>query len=372
MKSHTHNGNAILVAGLMSGTSLDGVDLAFCTFSEEGGVWSFDLPAAVTIPYAEQWKQKLARAHKLNADGISRLHVEYGKYLGGLVADYSRKNRLSPGLIGSHGHTVFHKPEQGLTLQIGSGAEIAAQTGIATICDFRSQDVALGGQGAPLVPVGDKFLFGDFDVCLNLGGFSNFSYDDAGARKASDICPVNIILNHLAQAQGADYDKDGEIAASGKINTGLLERLNWLDFYHQPAPKSLGREWLEDVFMPELESAHSSNADLMRTVTEHVAIQIAKQTGHSKGKSMLVTGGGAHNKFLMERITALTGMQVVIPEKTIVDFKEALIFAFMALLRLMGRDNCLSSVTGASADHSSGAIYGGDDVLRHLAKPLKT
>lgn len=372
MKHAAHNDNNFLVAGIMSGTSLDGVDLAFCNFSEtEDGRWSFELHAAATIPYSAQWRQKLSGAHRMSAAEISRLHVEYGKFLGKLAADFSRQKGLSPCLIGSHGHTIFHKPEQGVTLQIGSGAEIAAQTGITTICDFRTHDVALGGQGAPLVPIGDQYLFGDYDVCLNLGGFSNFSFDDAGIRKASDICPVNIVLNHLAQSEGIAYDKDGEIAASGQVNPDLLARLNKLDFYRQPAPKSLGREWLEAVFFPALNSATSANADLMRTVVEHVAIQIATQTTLASGKTMLVTGGGAHNKFLMGRIADRTEMQIIKPENGIVDFKEALIFAFMAFLRLKGKVNCLSSVTGASADHSSGAVYGAFAGLDCLLKPFK-
>ncbi|MBE0637498.1 MAG: anhydro-N-acetylmuramic acid kinase [Bacteroidales bacterium] len=347
------------VIGLMSGTSLDGVDLAFCEFTFATGKWKFTIPVAVTYSYPEEWKQKLALAHGLTAEGLARLNVDYGKFLGKLLNQFIKQHHLSPDLIASHGHTVFHRPETGFTLQIGSGPEIAAQTGITTVCDFRSQDVALGGQGAPLVPLGDKLLFGEYDFCLNLGGFSNISFDENGLRKAYDICPVNIILNRLAQSLGHEFDTDGKLAASGTIHLGLLEALNNLDFYVQPAPKSLGREWVEMVFVPVLDPFELAVHDQLRTVSEHIAVQISRQTQRKPDGKLFVTGGGAKNVFLMNRIKALTGHQIIVPNEKIIDFKEALIFAFLGLLRYKSKFNCLASVTGAARDHSSGAIYSG-------------
>lgn len=349
--------NTFKVIGLMSGTSLDGIDLAFCEFKLANGKWEFTIPVVQAVVYSDDWKQRLARAQSLSAEGLAILNVEYGRYLGKLINQFVLRQNLSPDFIASHGHTVFHRPETGLTLQIGSGAEISAQTGITTICDFRSQDVALGGQGAPLVPVGDKLLFGEYDFCLNLGGFSNISFDEDGLRKAYDICPVNIILNRLAQSAGCEFDKDGELAASGTIHPGLLEALNDLDFYVQPAPKSLGREWVEAEFIPVLEKFDLSNRDQLCTVTEHTAIQISRQIQWRHDGKILATGGGAKNIFLVNRLKVLTSRQIILPEEKIIDFKEALIFAFLGVLRFCNQPNCLASVTGAVRDHSSGAIY---------------
>lgn len=345
------------IIGLMSGTSLDGADLACCEFELHEGKWKFDMKASYTYPYSDEWRRRLGSAMFLSAEELALLNVRYGEFLGNLTSRFMLENQLSPDLIASHGHTVFHRPDAGLTLQIGSGAVIAAQTGIPTVCDFRTQDVALGGQGAPLVPVGDNLLFADYNFCLNLGGFSNISFDQNGIRKASDICPVNIVLNQLAQSVGLEYDKDGEMAASGKIHYGLLEKLNGIGFYSQPAPKSLGREWVESAFLPILHKSRLQINDQLRTVAEHIAIQISLQTKGKPTGEMLVTGGGAMNTFLISRIKALSNQSIIIPEKKIVDFKEALIFAFLGLLRYLGQPNCLASVTGADRDHSSGAIY---------------
>jgi len=347
------------VIGLMSGTSLDGVDIAHCTFTLSKNRWTFNLNCAGTFSYPDEWKRKLASAQGLSSEDLALLHVTYGKYLGDLTNRFIRDKNLTAGLVASHGHTVFHRPETGLTLQIGSGAEIAAQTGITTVCDFRSQDVALGGQGAPLVPVGDKFLFDEYDFCLNLGGFSNISFEEAGLRKAFDICPVNIVLNRLAQSAGCDYDEDGKMAATGHVNNLLLAALNSLDFYQESAPKSLGREWLENVFMPVLDQFDIGTEDQLRTVVEHIAEQIFSVTKTQPGGKMLITGGGSKNSFLVGRISQLSRQNIVIPDATIIDFKEAIIFGFLGLLRIHSRVNCLASVTGAAGDHSSGAVYQG-------------
>jgi anhydro-N-acetylmuramic acid kinase len=345
------------VIGIMSGTSLDGVDIAACEFSEANGKWNFHIRAAETIPYNDFWFSKLKNAHILSGFELTRLHVDYGRFLGKLAYNFMFSHRFTPAFISSHGHTVFHQPGSGLTLQIGSGAEIAAQTRITTISDFRTLDVALGGQGAPLVPVGDRLLFEDYRFCLNIGGFSNISYEENNRRMAFDIAPSNIILNWLASKTGKSFDENGQVAASGNLIPNLFEQLNHLEYYHKNPPKSLGREWVELEVLPLFEITDYQNADLLRTTVEHIAYQVAKATKHSEAAQILVTGGGAKNKFLIERISALIHHKVIIPDNLIIDYKEALVFAFLGVLRILQQPNCLASVTGATSDSCGGAIY---------------
>lgn len=361
---------SIKALGIMSGTSLDGLDFAAVEFWQKNDKWNFNIIAAKTFSYSEFWKNKLLNAPLLSGLELTKLNNEFGRMIAKQALDYMHDINFKPKIIASHGHTVFHQPDKGFTLQIGSGTEIAVRTGIKTISDFRSLDVALGGQGAPLVPVGDKYLFPDFDCCLNLGGFSNISYDKNGKRIAFDICPVNIILNYFAEKQGLSFDKNGELGKKGNIKPKLLNVLNALPYYHKDPPKSLGREWLEKEFIPAIENeritapsgnnhAQNESADLhdtMCTLYEHIAIQIGRFNGKNK---MLVTGGGAYNEFLMERIQANTKLKIIIPEKKVIDFKEALIFAFLGVLKYHGKINCFASVTGARRNSSCGIIsYG--------------
>jgi anhydro-N-acetylmuramic acid kinase len=277
--------------------------------------------------------------------------------LGEVVLDFVHKHKLSPDFIASHGHTVYHMPSNGLTFQFGDGAEIAAASGLQVVCDFRSTDIALGGQGAPLVPIGDKYLFGNYTYCLNLGGIANISFDKYGKRRAFDICPCNIPLNKMAAKFDMLYDDKGAIAASGKVNSKLLDILNDDAYYSQSPPKSLDGNWAKYYFMRMVDKSKSSNEDKMRTICEHIAMQISAAAPYKKGESMLVTGGGAYNTFLMERIKALCPAKVIIPDNKTVEFKEALIFAFLGVLRMRGEINCLSSVTGARKDSIGGAVY---------------
>jgi anhydro-N-acetylmuramic acid kinase len=345
------------VIGIMSGTSLDGVDLAFCSFNLDKGIWEFEIPFAETFPYPDEWRNKLIKAPEINGLLLSLLSTEYGHFLGKLVKDFILKYGLTPDFIASHGHTVFHQPCKKMTLQIGSGAAIAGETALPVVCDFRSTDVALGGQGAPLVPIGDRLLFGTYHYCLNLGGFANISCETGPKRIAHDVCAVNTILNYFAQKPGRPFDKDGQLARKGTPQPGLLTKLNDLEFYKQPPPKSLGREWLNSTVFPLLETANLTANDLLRTYTEHVAIQIAQILDQDPLHQVLVTGGGACNLFLLERIKALTRNPVIIPGPAIIHYKEALIFALLGVLRMRGETNCLASVTGASRDSSGGAIY---------------
>ena len=341
--------------GVMSGTSLDGVDICFVKFESEGS-YNFEIITAETFAYSETWKLTLQNAFTSNTETLKKLDIEYGAYLGNLINRFIKKNNIETiDFIASHGHTIFHKPEKGYTLQIGNGQIIADETQVKVVCDFRTQDVNLGGQGAPLVPIGDELLFSEYDYCLNLGGFVNISFKDGDKRIAFDICPVNIVLNHYVQQLKLDFDDKGKIAASGKIHQQLFDALNNLDYYHLSYPKSLGYEWIVEVVIPLIDSYHLEINDILRTFTEHVAFQISKIIVNEA--TILVTGGGTFNDFLMARIEFYLNKKITLPKNELIDFKEALIFAFLGLLRLEGDINVLHSVTGATKDHSSGVIF---------------
>ncbi len=344
------------VLGMMSGTSLDGVDLAFCNFIFENNQWKFEIVKAETIPYTAEWKKRLQTATQISGLELSLLNVEYGRLIGNWCKDFLQKNNLKPDFISSHGHTIFHQPERNFTLQIGDGAAIAAVSGIKTINQFRNTDVALGGQGAPLVPIGDKMLFADYDFCLNLGGIANISYFENDTRKAFDISPCNMALNHIISRQGKAFDSEGQTAHSGQIIPEVLEQMNALDFYAKTPPKTLGIEWFEQYFKVLL-SEKFPVEDLLRTSVEHIAIQIANCINPYHKNTVLTTGGGTLNRFLIERIQANCNAKIIVPNKQIIDYKEALIFAFLGVLRILEQPNCLQSVTGACKDNIGGAIY---------------
>ena len=350
--------NAELAIGLMSGSSLDGLDIALVKFEKEGEHYDFQILAAETLPYPDLWKTQLSEAFHKQPEELTQLDKDYGRYLGEQVLAFAKKHNAQPDFVASHGHTIFHKPEQHYTLQIGDGQELAMACGFTVINDFRSEDVSKGGQGAPLVPIGDKLLFSDYEICLNIGGIANVSYDENGQRIAYDLCIANQALNYLAQMKGLDYDRDGQLARSGNVDMDLLKRLNKHPFYGQLPPKSLGREFFEANQKDLLKDLPVE--DLLATITEHTALQIALGVSHLPKGKILVTGGGAHNQFLMERLQARTSHEVVIPEKTIIDYKEALVFAFLGLLRLEGKTNVLASVTGAESDSCSGRIWRND------------
>ncbi len=345
------------VIGLMSGTSLDGLDIAFCEFSEKKGQWKYRIVHATTFNYPTEWKKRLSDAMTADALTLAELDKDLGLLIGEALKIFIKEVNQSPDFIASHGHTVFHNPASFYTTQIGNGECIAARLGIPVINDFRSIDVAKGGQGAPLVPIGDKLLFSGYDFCLNLGGIANISFDNAELRRvAFDIAPCNMALNYLAAKQNLEFDDGGEVAASGEINLELLEKLNGLEYYWQTGNKSLGREWFEKHFLPLLQESVISNRDKMATVTEHIALQIAKVTAKKPRKNMLITGGGAYNTYLVERIRESVSEEVIIPGKQLIDFKEALIFAFLGVLRTREEINILSSVTGAKSDSCAGKI----------------
>lgn len=349
--------NTYYCIGIMSGTSLDGVDLVYATLTSDEN-YSYQILKTKTYAYSQEWLVALKEAfHKKPVDLIE-LDVRYGKYTGELAKQFIIENSIEQiDFIASHGHTIFHKPEMGYTLQIGSGKEIANITQCKTICDFRTQDVKFGGQGAPLVPVGDSLLFSDFDYCLNLGGFANVSYQRCSERLAYDICPVNIVLNYYVQQYDLSFDEGGQIAKSGKVHESLLKALNANSFYQQKPPKSLGFEFVSQQIIPLIDSFDLALKDILRTFVEHVAMQISAVVNRKEKSKTLITGGGAYNSFLIERLEALSITEISIPAKDLVEFKEALIFGLLGLLKIEEKVNCLKSVTGASKDHSSGAIY---------------
>lgn len=341
--------------GLMSGTSLDGLDICFAAFEKQNNGWNFQILQAKTLPYSENWEEKLRNSIHLSSEELLELHSEYGFYLGEKVREFIDSNRLEHiDLIASHGHTVFHQPQKKFTLQIGDGRAIKIATGLPVIYDFRSQDVLKGGNGAPLVPIGDELLFSEYDACLNLGGFSNISLKQDDKRIAFDIAPVNIALNRLAQKFNKNFDENGDLARKGTIDEDLLIKLNSIEFYNLPHPKSLGIEWCCEHIFPLLENTET--ADSMATITEHVAQQISEVINKNNLQNVLFTGGGTYNTFLIEKIRKKTESAIIIPEKEIIDYKEALIFAFMGVLRFTNEINVLASATGSTADHSSGLI----------------
>ena len=353
--------------GVMSGTSLDGLDMLHVLFEQDPtGRWRYFPLEAVTVAYPAELYSRLATAMRASGMELARLHADYGHFVGRALSDFIREYGLNPDFAAVHGHTVFHCPERRMTLQIGDGAAVATESGVMVVNDFRTSDIALGGQGAPLVPMGDELLFSDYDFCLNLGGIANISYRDAGGRRlAYDVCPCNMALNHYAARLHAAYDLNGLWARSGRLIPALKQRLDALDFYIRRPPKSLGREWFEAKFLPVLASFEAAPVeDMLHTLAEHIAGKIAEACRQawtvSEGgqrQTMLLTGGGAHNLYLRERIAALAGVELVEVNKKIIDYKEALIFAFLGLLRLEGQCNCLRSVTGASRDNIGGAVY---------------
>ncbi len=344
------------VIGLMSGTSVDGLDLVYVCFKETN-VIDFKIICSETISYSKEWQDNLQHAITFSDEKIKQLDTNYGKLLGNLTNAFIKKNQIKKiNFIASHGHTVFHQPENEITLQIGNGQLIATITKQKVVSDFRTQDVALGGQGAPLVPIGDELLFPKYEYCLNLGGFANISTKTNNTRIAYDICPVNLVLNQYVLQLGLPYDDGGKIASKGILNNRLLKELNALSFYQKKHPKSLGLEWVKQHIYPLIDSYNLPTSTILRTFVEHVAIQIAQQIQH-KNASILITGGGVFHTFLINRLQKLSKAIICIPSNEIIEFKEALIFSFLGLLRVQNKVNVLRSVTGASKNHSSGKIH---------------
>lgn len=352
------------VIGVMSGTSLDGIDCAYAKITltstnpnQKYPSCKAEIGIAETITYPNQWKDSLAKAHSLSKQKLTDINETYTAYLATVINRFISKNTLTDiDAVCSHGHTILHQPEKGFTLQIGNLKLLAQHTNQKIVCDFRVQDVEMGGQGAPLVPIGDRLLFGAYEYCLNLGGFANVSTERNGVRIAYDICPVNVVLNRYSEQLGEPYDNEGAFAKAGSTNLELLEALNKLSFYKKKAPKSLGIEWVHEHIFPLIDRFDITPKDVLTTFTEHIAIQLAAQ--FSEKARVLITGGGAYNSYLMERLLHHNPkIDLVIPETNLIEFKEALIFALLGVLKIEDLPNCLASVTGATEDHSSGTIF---------------
>ena len=344
-----------IAIGVMSGTSLDGIDFCYVEFLKDAN-WNFKILEAETLSYSTEWKQKLQQAHLLNATALASLNEAYTVFLSQQISDFiSRKSITKLDFVASHGHTVLHQPENGITLQIGNLAQITSKLKVPVVCDFRVQDVQLGGQGAPLVPIGDELLFTEFDMCLNLGGFANISLQQEQKRIAYDVCPVNIVLNYFTEKLGLAYDKNGAIAKANQPDEALLQELNQLEFYQKSSPKSLGKEWVETVFLPVVEKHRLPTKVIISTLTHHAAFQITKIL--QLDKKVLITGGGAFNSYLIALIKKNSKAEIILPENKIINFKEALIFAFLGVLKMRNETNVLASVTGASTNHSAGKIF---------------
>lgn len=345
-----------VVIGVMSGTSLDGIDLAWVEFEIANNHWTYKIHAAGTIPYSNHWKKELREAIGHSQEKLERLDFKFTDKLAEEISKFIHKHGIQTlDAVCSHGHTIFHQPEKGWTFQIGNLPRLAQLIERKVVCDFRIQDVELGGQGAPLVPIGDQLLFPEYDYCLNLGGFANVSFEKHGERIAYDICPINIVLNVYAEKFGKEYDESGNLARKGTIRQELLNKLNSLQYYAEKPPKSLGFEWVRSVFFPVLNNIDISDEDVLATCTEHMAIQLAKQ--FSEKTKILVTGGGAFNRFLMERLAFHSSANFVLPDPYIINYKEAVVFGLLGVLRLRNEINCLASVTGAERNHSSGKIF---------------
>ncbi len=369
------------VIGLMSGSSLDGLDISFVEFTETAGKWEYEIKCAACIEYENEWIEKLKDAIHLSARDYQLLHTDYGRYLGEKVNEFSEKFQLQHkiSLISSHGHTTFHFPEKKMTHQLGDGAAIAAETQLPVVTDLRSMDIAFGGQGAPIVPLGEKLLFPEYHYFLNIGGIANISingkptnntdsYSNKNEMIAFDICAANRVLNMLSLEKNKTYDEDGKMASSGKVNYALLEKLNSLEYFFLSYPKSLANSFGTNIIYPLIKSFNLSTEDVLATFVEHISIQIkyALQSYFSKTdvQQLMITGGGAFNKFLIERISKHLqeiNFEVYIPADEVVIYKEALIMALLGTLRWREQYTVLSSVTGAKRNSIGGALWLGNE-----------
>ncbi len=343
--------------GIMTGTSLDGIDLVCIDLEQHKNTWKFEIVATHSASFTSKLIQELKSCYSGSAEFLARINFTYTNYIATAVNSFIHDYQITDiDCIGFHGQTIFHDPHLGYTYQLGNSGVLASLTNQTVIGDFRSQDIALGGQGAPLVPIGDTLLFSQYNACLNLGGIANISFQENNKQVGYDICHFNLILNHYANKLGMPYDDRGEIARSGKILSNLLNQLNDWQYYMQNHPKSLGFETAEKEILPIMQSISATPEDFLRTWLEHVAIQVSKSI-KPDWKRVLVTGGGTYNDFFIERLESRISNKLVIPSNELIDSKEAIIFAFLAALRLNKQENCLSEVTGAKHNHIAGGIY---------------
>ena len=344
------------VIGVMSGTSLDGLDIVYVKFTQNES-WSFKIINSKTYKYEDSTTEILNEISRKSIKEIKEIDVEYSKKLAKMINEFINEFSINKiDFVSSHGHTAIHDPSNLITYQMGNLSTLSKEINQKVICDFRVQDINLGGQGAPLVPVGEEYLFSDYNSFINLGGFANITKKIKNKIIAYDICPINIVFNSLCNKIELEYDNNGDVAASGKINKALYDELQSLKFYSLPYPKSLSAEWVNEFIEPILSRYHKVAVnDLLNTFSNHFADQIVKNIGNKD--KLLITGGGAYNNYLISRIRAQSNSKIFIPSSQIIEYKEALIFAFLGVLKDLNVNNCYSSVTGASKDHSSGKVY---------------
>ena len=342
----------------MSGSSLDGLDICLSTFLEKDGKWSFQILRSETVEIPVSLTDSLRSSDKLEEAPLNKLDKEYGVWIGQQVKSFLENEKETVDCVAVHGHTVFHEPAKGVSLQIGDGDEIAKACGITVIDNFRIDDIKKGGQGAPLVPVGEYYLFSEASGFVNLGGISNVSILQQKTITAWDICPCNQVLNYFSILLGYPYDKGGALARSGTMDKNWYDELSKLSYLEKSPPKSLSNQWskinITSQKQPEPLIA-------LHTYTELMADLIVRdiKTSITEEISVLFTGGGAHNSYLMQLIEekAKGFFKVVIPDREIIESKEALIFGFLGVLRLQKRVNVFASVTGAKEDTIAGHFH---------------
>ena len=345
-----------LVLGIMSGTSMDGLDISCSRYYKKNNNWDFDLIASKTMYFDDLWKEKFLNTFN-GKNCIDDMDIQFGNFISKSIQEFINFFNLKIDLISSHGHTIFHNPSIGYTKQIGSGSVIANTLRVPVVSNFRQQDIDLGGQGAPLVPIGDKLLFSQYDACINLGGIANISFDYKEARIAFDISPCNMLLNYVSEREGVLFDRDGIMAENGKVDQTFLTKLNNINYYQLSFPKSLAKEYIDQIFLPIINNTLISNYDILCTLVEHIAIKISSLLSKYNLSNAFFTGGGALNSYLIGRIKQLSSTKIIIPEMDVINFKEAIIFGFLGVLRINNQVNCLSSSTGARMNHSSGDIH---------------
>lgn len=357
--------DSLNVLGIMSGTSCDGLDLCLANFNKEKNKFNYKVIKALTIDFPSILKKSLQNSINLSGIELIKLNKEWSDFAANEINKHFINKDFNIDLISSHGHTVFHQPNVGLNFQLGSLDVLCANTKIDVVGDFRSIDIAKGGQGAPLVPFGDEKLFNEYDVCINLGGFANLSFDEKGIRKAFDISPCNLVLNHFSSMVGHEFDEGGEIAKTGVLKDSLLNELNSLPYYKNYnlndkevlKYKSLGIEQLKNEIFPLIyryQNKKQDVQDILNTFIHHIADQI-KNAIPSHCESILFTGGGVYNDYLLSVIQDKIGNKsIIIPDKELIDFKEALIFGFLGYLRVNELENISSTYTGASSNSVAG------------------
>lgn len=345
------------VIGMMSGTSLDGLDMVCCEFINSQGIWNYRIIRGKTLKYPPELLKRIKESLGVsNLEECKILHKDLGDWFALSLEKFINQNSLKVDLIASHGQTIYHNPDLKKTIQLGDGQRIADRLKCTVVADFRFEDVLKGGQGAPLVPIGDLHLFPEYKYCLNLGGIANISIKNDGMIKAFDICICNTGANFFAGEEGFDMDRDGAIGLKGSLNNELLDKWNSMAFQKKNAPKSLDTSFFYQTMLPLIEElSFISPADKLHTLYHFIATQVYNVVQNDDSR-ILITGGGAHNKFLVSKISELN-LNIHVPDRELVDYKEALIFAFMGLLRSQNINNVLASVTGATEDHSAGTIY---------------